>query len=160
MFRKLEALKEKGIILAPNMAVLKSDGSAAPGPQGGATPSAPPPPDVLFYHHPELQGGDSPSEGNKLRQQSHAVSTKRSSSMNRMDQQLAPANSVATGGSLKKDSFAAFGAISNPHQFSHVNEAKMAAAAADTTGSAKVEPVKQVSRYQLYTCKEYKFKIN
>ena len=152
LFRKLEALKEKGIILAPNMTVLKSDPShqsgGAPGHSGGpgGHPAAGPSvSDVMFYHNPEVhhQGdphqGLSPSPGSdghgKLRQAHSAVATKRSSSMNRMDQQLAPANSVAAGGSLKKDSFASFGAPSgpplqvNPHQFSHVNEAKLSVVA-------------------------------
>ena len=105
LFRKLEALKEKGIILAPNMTVLKSDPSSS-GVHSDRADTTSPGSDL--HHHQQQQ-----QQQSKLRQLSSqaaaaGASTKRSSSMNRMDQQLAPAaaNSVATGGSLKKDSFA------------------------------------------------------
>ena len=105
LFRKLEALKEKGIILAPNMTVLKSDPSSS-GVHSDRADTTTPGSDL--HHHQQQQ-----QQQSKLRQLSSqaaaaGASTKRSSSMNRMDQQLAPAaaNSVATGGSLKKDSFA------------------------------------------------------
>ena len=108
LFRKLEALKEKGIILAPNMTVLKSDPSSGSGTvHSDSRADTTSPGSDLHQHHQQQQ-----QQQSKLRQLSSqaagAASTKRSSSMNRMDQQLAPAaaNSVATGGSLKKDSFA------------------------------------------------------
>ena len=110
LYRKLDALRSKGIELAPNMAVLKSDPSVAVPPSG----------EVVFFHADE-----SPEMALKQRSPSTAPSQQPSSGVRKTSSMsgvsnptLLQATTVATGGSLKKDSFA------NLNLMSATNETK------------------------------------
>ena len=115
LYRKLEVLRAQGIELGPNLSVLKTDPS--PQSQKGG--------DLLIYSEVNTtpnssnQSSHSPSSGGHLGGHHSGASIRKSSSLTSSSSAiLTPANSVLTGGSLKKESFG------NLHLMSATNETK------------------------------------
>lgn len=116
LYRKLEVLRAQGIELGPNLSVLKNDPSPQPPSKG----------DHLIYHEvntPSSQASTShspSSSGGHHHHHGHSGSSiRKSSSLTSSSSAiLTPANSVLTGGSLKKESFG------NLHLMSATKETK------------------------------------
>lgn len=145
LFRKLEVLRKyQGIELGPNMAILKSDPTVGfvtqqPGevkflhPDSNASDAS----DRTSYRSPTSSGLTTPSVG--VRKTSSMSGGSSNSNL------LQGNNTIATGGSLKKESF------TNQHLMSATNETKQSVVGLEKHEIKQQIPVKLSSKFSVST---------
>ena len=160
LYRKLEALRNQGIELGPNMNVIKdpSFGLVAPVPHVNhsihsnnisALPASVD--DKSFYHGDHSTPDGVPgnqSSGLMPHNSSSSIGVRKASSMSGVSSGPIPnqASTVATGGSLKKDSFS-----TNLHLLSTTNETKQSVVGIEKPEIQQKIPEKLVSKLSVST---------